>query len=277
MDNKIVTIIMTIREKYSTTLQSITSIINHTPSDMYNFIFIDCGIPSNIKSQIPESVKILESEVLNHQLNRYNAVFSNINSNVSNVNTKYTIFLDNDLIVEDNWLIHLITCAEETNAGIVGPIYLWNKDKIHMFGGTITIKNKDFFENHELVNVHRNILPTLKRKKCDYVEYHCLLIKTELLHIIDPNYKCVHQHIDLSMKAKQLGYDTYTEPLSVVSYLNDVKLEDYDKPIFKKRWNIKNTEYDISYFCTKWDFFNNKNFNNIRNFIKLQVRNEINE
>jgi len=131
---------MTVREKYSTTLQSIQSLKANTPDDLYDFIIVDCGIPEDLS----EIETIVTSDTTNPQLNRIKA--SKL------VQTKYTIFLDNDIMFEPNWLQNLLQCAEETNAGIVGPAYLWNKDKIHMYGGTITIKDDgSFYEKHDLV------------------------------------------------------------------------------------------------------------------------------
>ena len=41
---------------------------------------------------------------------------------------------------------------ESNKAGIVGPVYLWKKNKIHMFGGDTNITNKNFSENHYLID-----------------------------------------------------------------------------------------------------------------------------
>lgn len=256
---KLVTIVMTVREKFSTTIQSINTLINNTPP-IYNFIFVDCGLPE--ETVLPEFIKVIKSDSFVPQINRIKAA-----NEIKNNFTKYTVFLDNDVIVQPNWLTKLIQCAEETNAGVVGPVYLWNTDKIHMFGGTIEIKNKNFYEKHQLVNSHKNVLKTLKRKKCDYVEYHCLLIKSELNHLIDPNYKCIHEHIDLSLKAKENGFSTYTDPLSVIEYLNNVPLQPCDIPFFKKRWVIEDANEDIAYFCKTWNLLNNDCFGNVRKFI----------
>ncbi len=247
---------MTIREKFSTTSQSIQSLRDNTPDELYDFILVDCGLPEEITGNI------LKSDTTVPQLNRIQAI--------KLVKTQYTIFVDNDIIFEKEWLPNLLKCAEETDAGIVAPVYLWKTDKIHMFGGTIKIKNKCFYEKHELVNVHKNILKTLKRKKCDYIEYHCLLMKTELHSLLDPNYTCVHEHIDLCLKASELGHEIYTEPTSIVTYLNDAKLKEYDVPFFKSRWDSTKCERDIEYFCKKWDF-SNTTFDDVRNFVKTHV------
>ena len=257
---KKVTIVMTVREKYSTTLQSIQSLKANTPDDLYDFIIVDCGIPddiSGIETVITSNMKI-------PQLNRIKAA--------KLVQTKYTIFVDNDVLFEQNWLQNLLKCAEETNAGVVAPAYLWNKDKIHMYGGTITIKEDGSFdEKHALINEHRSVLHSQLRKTCDYVEYHCVLIKTELRDVLDPSYKCVHEHIDLCLCAKRLGHEIYIEPTSVVMYLNNTKLKDYDINFFKNRWVGDDCEHDIERFCRKWDF-PNTTFDDIRRFVKNHAK-----
>lgn len=257
---KKVTIVMTVREKYSTTLQSIKSLKENTPDDLYDFIIVDCGIPDDISG----IETIITSHTTIPQLNRIKAA--------KLVQTKYTIFVDNDVLFEQNWLQNLLKCAEDTNAGVVAPAYLWNKDKIHMYGGTITIKEDgSFYEKHALINEHRSVLHSQLRKTCDYVEYHCVLIKTELRDVLDPSYKCVHEHIDLCLCAKRLGHEIYIEPTSVVMYLNNTKLKDYDINFFKNRWVGDDCEHDIERFCRKWDF-PNTTFDDIRRFVKNHAK-----
>jgi hypothetical protein len=257
---KKVTIVMTIREKYSTTLQSIQSLKANTPEELYDFIIVDCGIPDDISG----IETVITSDTKIPQLNRIKAA--------ELVQTKYTIFLDNDVIFEQNWLQNLLRCAEETDAGIVGPAYLWNKDKIHMYGGTITIKEDgSFYEKHDLVNEHRSVLHSQLRKTCDYIEYHCVLIKTELRDLLDPNYRCVHEHLDLCLCAKNLGHEIYIEPTSIVTYLNNTKLKDYDIEFFTERWNGDDCNHDIEHFCRKWGF-PDTTFDDIRRFVKIHAR-----
>lgn len=261
----LVTIVMTIREKYSTTLTSMDSLFEHTTID-FRFVFIDYMLPEEIKSTIQIKYPITEIIISNVSYPQYNR-----NLVIPTIDTEYTIFVDNDVIFRPLWLENLIQCFQETGAGIVGPLYLWNKDKIHMFGGTISLQNDRFFERHEMVNIEYKIDDEkLVRKKCDYVEYHCLGIQTNLLkQIFDPTFKIIHEHIDLSMQATKLGYDTYIEPLSVIVYLNDVEMEDYDYDFYKKRWDIQDMEKDINYFCTKYSISKtSQGFKDIRNFIR---------
>jgi GT2 family glycosyltransferase len=163
---------------------------------------------------------------------------------------------------------------ETNNAGIVGPIYLWNVDKIHMFGGDITINNNNFMEKHYLVNESINIVNKLLPRKCDYAEYHCLMIRTNLLKkgVLDPSLLIIHEHIDLSLAVKKLGYNTYVTPYSRITYVNNTQLEEYEYSLFAERWNPNIVENDIKYFCKKWGFNYNNSFDNVRNFIKNHIK-----
>ncbi len=82
----------------------------------------------------------------------------------------------------------------------------------------------------------------------------------------------IHEHIDLSLSAKKLGYATYTTPYSMITYVNEVELTEYDLSLFKERWNTVIAEKDIQYFCKKWGFHYNNTFDNVRNFVKNHIR-----
>jgi GT2 family glycosyltransferase len=185
------------------------------------------------------------------------------------IDTEYTVYLDNNILFSPLWLEKLIECMEEQpNAGIVGPVYLWKKNKIHMFGGNIKINNCIFNEQHYLMDYDASILPRLRTRKCDFVEYHCLMIRTKLLKqgVWDSTLLAAIEHVDLSLEAKKLGYETYTTPESVITYENDIKIEPYEYDLFRKRWNANTVENDIKYFCEKWNVIDN--FGDLRNFVK---------
>jgi GT2 family glycosyltransferase len=260
------TIVMSVRENYSQTIISIESLIKNTTIP-YNFIFIDYKVPDFIKTEISkfDNINVIASESPYPSISMHNII--------PMLNTKYTVFLDNNIVFTPLWLENLIECMKTDNAGIVGPVYLWNKDKIHMYGGNIMVRNNNFMEEHYLVNHHKNIINSLHPRKCDFVEFHCLMVKTDLLkkNILDPSLLIIHEHIDLSLAAKKLGYDTYVTPYSVVEYVNNVTINDYEISFFKERWNNAVAEKDIEYFCKKWGFNNNHYFNNIRTFVKTHL------
>ncbi len=260
---KKVTIIMTIRENYSLTVKTISSLIQHTTSP-YRLIFIDYKTPDFIKNEISkfENVEIVEAADSPYPM------VSRI-ATINLIDTDYTVYLDNNILFSPLWLEKLIECMEEhPDAGIVGPIYLWKKTKIHMFGGNILTKNGIFDEEHFLINHDMSIIPKLRTRKCDFVEYHCLMIRTNLLNqgVLDNTLSAAIEHVDLSLEVKKLGYETYTTPKSIITYENDIKIQPYEHDLFRQRWNIITVENDIRHFCEKWRV--RDNFASLRNFIK---------
>ncbi len=254
------TIIMTIREKYSTTRQSVESLYKNTPDGAFEFIFVNYLSPAETLPDFPKSARIIESQTSVPQLNRILAA--------SLVDTKYTIFTDNDVIFEEGWYENLIECAEsDPSIGVVGPLYLWNNGKIHMAGGKITRTGKSFDEQHMLVNFPRESSPA-EKVECDFVEYHCIMMRSELLPLLDPAYSIIHEHIDICLAAKKLGYKTYFQPKSVVHYLNDFVLQDNEVGLFKARWDSRLADEDIKHFCEKWGIENNANFNGVKGFVR---------
>lgn len=257
-----VTIVMTVRENYSLTIQSIDSIIKFTTAP-YRFIFVNYKVPESIL----EEIKKRDVEIFNTD-SPYPSV--SMKSVIPEIATPYTVYLDNNITVSPLWLENLIVCMELNNAGVVGPAYLWKKDRIHMFGGDITVRNKHFVEKHYLIDQPAHILKNLKTRRCDYAEYHCLMVRTDLLKqgALDDSLLILHQHIDLSLMAKKLGgYGTFVTPHSVVTYENQAEIQECEHDFFRERWDYGAGEKDIAYFCKKWNVDNDSGFDDVRNFL----------
>jgi hypothetical protein len=262
-----VTIVMTVRENYSLTIQSIDSIIKFTTAP-YRFIFVNYKVPEPILEEIKkrDGVEIFNSD------SPYPSV--SMKSVVPELNLPYTVFLDNNITVSPLWLENLIVCMELNNAGVVGPAYLWKKDKIHMFGGDITVRGNHFIEKHYLIDQPAHILKKLKTRRCDYAEYHCLMVRTDLLKqgALDDSLLILHQHIDLSLMAKRMGYGTFVTPHSVVTYENQTNICDNELDLFRERWDYSAGEKDIEYFCKKWKVNNDSGFDDVRNFLRRHAK-----
>lgn len=263
-DDLRVTIVMTIRENYCLTLNTIDSLIQFTTIP-YRFIFVDYKTPENIIQEIRNKPNI---EIITSN-SPYPS--TSMKSIIPLIKTPYTVYLDNNILFSPQWLENLIICMENSNnAGIVGPVYLWKTNLIHMFGGNITVKNGHFTEKHYLIDYPAISIKKLQTRKCDYVEYHCLMVRTDLLKqdILDDSLRVIHQHIDLSLMAKRLGYNTYTTPHSAITYVNEAPILDSEHELFRERWDIEAGNSDIDHFCKKWGFANDSGFDDVRNFLQ---------
>jgi len=278
-----VTIVMTIRERYSLTIQALKSILSNTPP-IFRLIFVDYQSPIWIREQLETLARQYGIELVHTEdLLWPNQARIKIQDRIS---SEYTVFIDNDVQVEPGWLEKLVACADKTGAGIVGPLYLWgdgkSTPKIHMAGGRLIIHpdvSRDGLvmeEEHLLLNRRpEDVQEQLFRKPCDYVEYHCMLVRTQLLQehgLLDDGILSVHEHIDAALAAKRLGYSTYMEPASRVNYLAfaDFKLEDL--PIFRLRWSREAGEQSILNFAKKWGVCDDqRSFGGVRIFLSKHV------
>ncbi|MEQ1742231.1 MAG: glycosyltransferase [Candidatus Nitrotoga sp.] len=281
--NSRVTIVMTIRERYSLTIQALKSILSNTPP-IFRLIFVDCHSPVWIREQLETLARQYGIELVRSEDPLWpNQARTKV---LDRISSEYTVFIDNDVQVEPGWLEQLVACADETGAGIVGPLYLWgdgkSAPKIHMAGGRLIIypdvgsDGLVMEEEHQLFNRRpEDVHEQLFRKPCDYVEYHCMLVRTQLLQnygLLDDEIISVSEHIDAALAAKRLGYSTYMEPASRVNYLAFTDFLLGDLPIFRLRWSREAGEQSILNFANKWGVCNDqRSFGAVRTFLSKHV------
>ncbi len=278
-----VTIVMTARERHSLTEATIESVVAETDIP-YRFIYCDAQAPQWLRDSLADNAATWKLEVVRfdeplwpHEARKRIAPM---------IDTDYAVFIDNDVQVEPGWLEALGACADETGAGIVGPLYLWGDDlepaKIHMAGGKLfeqtTEVGRVLDEMHYLFNAdpkQPQVQRELVRRPCDFVEFHCMLIRTQLLGdtaLFDPAIRCVHEHIDVALRAVALGLPVYFEPAARVQYMaySDYMLDDLE--FFRERWAPAEGEASIAAFSSKWNVIDDaRSFGGVRDFLRSHV------
>lgn len=133
------------------------------------------------------------------------------------MNLDYILLLNNDVIVDKNFLIEMVKIGEsKENIGIIGPktyYYDYNgaKNVINFAGGTFDIwkgKSRHIGINKVDLGQYDNIT------EVDYVEGSCFLIKKELIKkikLLNP-FLFGWEEIDWSLKAGKCGYKCYYAP-----------------------------------------------------------------
>jgi hypothetical protein len=170
------TIVMTARERHSLTVPAIESIVAGTARP-YRFIYADCGAPGWLRESLAANaarwgldIARFDEPLWPHEARARLA---------GSITTPYTAFIDNDVDVEQGWLDTLIACADETGAGIVGPLYLIGDGirpaVIHMAGGKLVelveAGGRVLDERHMLANRDPlEVADSLRRAPCDFVE-----------------------------------------------------------------------------------------------------------
>lgn len=129
----------------------------------------------------------------------------------------YILFLNNDTIVDADFLHRMIRVAEQdTNIGIVGPKICWyqQRDVLLFVGGDINL----FFGEARHRGLFKRDDPRFQKcRSVDYIEGSAMLVKTSLLKevgIFDSIFFCYWEDVDLSLRAKRRGWKCVIVPES---------------------------------------------------------------
>jgi len=135
---------------------------------------------------------------------------------------KYYLLLNNDTIVDKNFLTGLVKCAETDEfIGIVGPkVYYYDfenrEDVLHSVGARINIIKGDArpIGAREIDLGQYN-----SRREADYLEGACILIRGDLLKYVgyfNIDYFLYWEETDLCFRAKKSNYKVIYEPTSKI-------------------------------------------------------------
>jgi GT2 family glycosyltransferase len=256
-----VTIVVVPRERLSFIQRSLNNIFEQT-SVPFDLIYVSGGLPLSVQRDLEaeagkRSFKFIHSE-------NYLSPNQARNLALPHVKTKYVVFLDNDALVMRNWLEALLKCAEETGASIVGPLYLigeFDRAIVHMAGGRLHLEGD---ADHRILWDEQYMFDTslseatmrLRRSSCDYMEFHCMLIRTDLFERIGPmdeQLLSLHEERDICLAARKAGGSVFIEPRAIVTYVPPPPFEWWDIPYFLLRWSESWTVNSVRHFNSKWN------------------------
>lgn len=265
-----VTIVIVPRERFSLTQASLESLYQNTQYP-FKLVYIDGNSPPKVRSYLEKESKERDFEIIRKDY--YLSPNHARNIGLKNVDTKYILFCDNDVILELGWLKALVTCAEETGASVVGPLMCEQKSAytcVHFAGG----------ESHVVVDIHgkrhlrekmykqgkqaAEIRPALKRMQTELTEFHCMLIKREIFNFIggqfDEAMLNTKEHLDFCMSVTQAGGTIYFEPAALATYVSGPPLERSDIHYYMLRWSIAWGRASLEHLKEKWNLTENSYF-----------------
>src|SRR5436190_5296032 len=181
------TVVITTRERHQLTETMIDELVRNTRIPI-RLLYVDTGDPDWLRSKIADRSNEWSLEVIRFDEHLWPTQARR--RIVDLIDTKYAVFIDNDVLVRSGWLEKLVACAEETGAGIVGPLYLWGSDAqsdtIHMAGGDLAWERSDTNDNDVSLRADHRCIGAkldqvmLRREECDFVEFHCMLMRREV-------------------------------------------------------------------------------------------------
>lgn len=273
MDNdSIVTLIVVPRERFSSTRESLESIYEHTDIP-FKLIYVDGASPRPLRNYLENKAREKHFELI--RTDHYLPPNRARNLGLRRARTKYVVFIDNDVIVAPGWLGPLVGCAEETGAWLVTPLLCQGRpvhEFVHSAGGQCRI-----VERREGLEIKRyiqdamqsqgqpadQIRPYLERSETEFVEFHCMLARTEVfkrLGPLDEEMLNTREHIDLSLAVRKAGGAVYFEPASTITYLHDEGLRWSDIPFYMLRWSDEWLGASLKRFQEKWNVDENEYF-----------------
>ena len=262
------TIIVVPRERFTGSRRSLASIYGNTRMK-FELIYVDGGSPVRVHRYLK-----LESQRRGFRLIRtdhYLTPNEARNLAFKSVDSEYVVFVDNDVVVEPGWLENLVACAEETAAWVVGPTYLIGEPKdqiVHLTGGDARFAERDgerhFIESHRNATRHLSeVKDSLRRTTCDFVEFHCMLIRSDVLRRLgglDDALLSSPEHIDICLQVWAAGGQVYFEPTSIVTYVPRYLMPPSDLRFFLRRWSDEWNRASLRHFQLKYGLRDNDRF-----------------
>ena len=257
-----VTIVVVPRERFSCTRESLESIYKYTEIP-FKLVYVDGNSPKQVQQYLQKTAQEQEFQII--RTDYYLTPNHARNLGLAQVDTKYVVFLDNDVVVSSGWLNHLVKCAEETEAAVVGPLMCQNEplhEIVHFAGGESYIwtdktgrrrlREKMYKQGQRVVDVR----PQLQRQPTELAEFHCVLVRTEIFERIgrlDEAFFNTKEHLDFCMSVRESGGTVYFEPDSLVTYVPGPPLELSDLHYYMLRWSDEWTVASLQRMQDKWN------------------------
>lgn len=245
-DNYSVTLVVTPRERFSCAQTSLESIYQHTKTP-FKLIYVDGNSPQKICRYLQQQAR--EKNFYHLRKNYYLSPNHARNLGLELVETKYVVFIDNDVIVSPGWLSQLIDCAEATSAMVVGPLMCQNEpihEIVHFAGGESHIfcdakgrrrlREKMYLQGKRVADIRNR----LQRQETELAEFHCVLVNTAIFKQIgnlDEAMLNTKEHLDFCMQVAAAGGKIYFEPNCIVTYVPGPPLDVTDIPYYMLRWS----------------------------------------
>lgn len=261
-DQPMVTIVVVPRERFSCAIQSLESIFAHTRLP-YKLIYVDGNSPTSVGRYLKNQAEAKGFELIRTDYYLYPNQARNLG--LSQADTKYVVFLDNDVIVSPNWLTTLVQCAEETEATVVGPLmcqYEPIHENVHFAGGESHIwvdktgRRRLREKMYDQGKGVEQIRDGLKRTQTELAEFHCVLVRRsifERLDRLDEGMLNTKEHLDFCMSVREIGGTVYFEPTSIVTYVPGPPLKWFDLHYYMLRWSDAWTLASLKHFRNKWN------------------------
>ncbi len=218
-ENPLVSIIIPVYNQWNYTIECLKSIWETTDNIDYEIIIADDM--SNDETVLIQDI-VKNVTIVRDGVNR--GFVLNCNHAAKFAKGKYILFLNNDTIVQKDWLTSLVELIEaDEKIGIVGSKLLYSNEKLQEAGGIVwndasgwNYGRLDDPEKSEYCYV----------KEVDYISGASMMIRSTLWRDIggfDPIYAPAYcEDTDLAFEARKRGYKVVLQPKSLVIHFEGI-------------------------------------------------------
>lgn len=264
LNHPLVTVVVVPRESFNMFAEVVRGIYAVTPP-IFKLLIMEGRAPDHVRDELRQ-IESLHSGCKIVYSDKWLYPHDFVNQSMPLIDTKYVVYVDNDVEVMEGWLENLVACAEEEKVGCVHPIYLTTKlndpaRKIHVAEGKLIRKkspNGKWYIDSTMSysGVRLEDYPDKRRKPSEFFEWHCVLFSKALLDKVGPlDDLNISEHLDYTFRLQNAGERILLEPKAVVAYEYDriwrLRGEDREYLIF--RWGVEKSAKSLARYAEKWD------------------------
>ncbi len=257
------TIVVSQRERYTPSLQFLEPILDAAGTTA-RVVVVDGGSPSPVREWLDDVAA--RRDLLLLRVDHALAPCEARAAALPFLTTEFTAFVDNDVTLSNGWLAQLEQTADAIGAWAVGPLYLHgyptgspDAPRIHMAGGpcrVVEVEGRRRLDvDMALYDVPASDAAPSERYPTDYLEYHCVLVRTETVRgdgMHDDRLRSGHDMYDLAMKINAAGGESWLEPAATVYYDRPRELDGADRDFYILRWSRAWDAMTLDRFAEVW-------------------------
>jgi hypothetical protein len=248
------------RERFSVAAQALQRIFDLTQIP-FRLIVVDCNIPDRYRQQMDD---VLEGRDNVTTIRTDHHILSNQSRNLAIRENKddFLCLIENDVLVEEGWLTHLIEACEQHPADVAVPLILERMggfEKVHFDDRLGHIEAFEAPDGDKL-----RILPRgypkendryATRRTTEFIETHCILFRKEILSRIGgfDDSITAQEEMDLSLSLYHAHARVVMEPQSVINFLPPPPVNPDEVEYYHLKWDQETYARDYEHVAQKWN------------------------
>jgi GT2 family glycosyltransferase len=253
------TIVVSPRERYSPTIESLTSLFQSIPPGV-PVVVVDGAFPAALRAELQA---LAQTRPFHHET-RSRPLLPNEarNIGIGLVETEFVVFTDNDVLYQPGWLEALEAHADRAGVEVVVPVTCIGPPAakiIHQAGGVIYAnRDKRGVRLKEVHNLSKRPIEELKTanlpETTDTGEFHCIFARAAFVRRIGPldERLITREHNDFALRTRHAGGRIGFEPNSVVTYNAMTRMQPGDLSYLVFRWNHRDAVKSLDAFQQVW-------------------------